>query len=392
MLPILSKIVRINELLVIGVTQTDSRSSYRVLALKRNRDTVAIVKAQEFDDIDTLVAHTGTKLPVILVLSGKGVLQKKVDMDNEADTNWYKSLDFSSINYTAVQSGKQKFISLCRQNVADEVTAAFVSRRFDIVDFYLGSFLSVLLYPSIQRPSILSDSISLEFDNGLLANFSKTEATEFYLIGEDQVNSKFLPLYSTFIHFLLRQGEVSKTQYRSDGSDERIYRKAFNFFGALMLGGFLVALLASYLLLQYYNTKNQELNVQQVYSNKSYETILNLERLKENKLRIADDLGLSSKNFLSFYGYEILRSIPAGISLDVLSIFPAAGETKSNVKIQFDGNTIVIKGQTYDTDAMNNWFLQLGKMTWIKKYEITRLKKDKKNKSQFELKITLADV
>lgn len=159
-----------------------------------------------------------------------------------------------------------------------------------------------------------------------------------------------------------------------------------------MLGGFLVALLASYLLLQYYNTKNQELNVQQVYSNKSYETILNLERLKENKLRIADDLGLSSKNFLSFYGYEILRSIPAGINLDVLSIFPAASETKSNAKIQFDGNTIVIKGQTYDTDAMNNWFLQLGKMTWIKKYEITRLKKDKKNKSQFELKITLADV
>ena len=53
---------------------------------------------------------------------------------------------------------------------------------------------------------------------------------------------------------------------------------------------------------------------------------------------------------------------------------------------------IAVKGETFEGLSFNNWLESLKKITWIKKFEIMSLKKDKKNKSQFEIKITLKDV
>ena len=159
-----------------------------------------------------------------------------------------------------------------------------------------------------------------------------------------------------------------------------------------MLVGFLTSLLISYFLIQYYGTKNSELNLQTVYSNQSYQLILDLEAQKEKKLSILKESGVLSSKFLSYYGYQLIKSIPSNISLNELNIIPLKEEYKENKKAFFENRTIVIKGETFQEASFNNWLEGLKKMDWLQRFEIISLKKDKKNKSIFEIKITLKNV
>ncbi|MES2545621.1 MAG: hypothetical protein V4548_12100 [Bacteroidota bacterium] len=395
MINLLSKIIQLNNINVVGLIKNDNGESYNVLTVKKKGNKIDIVSMASFDTFEALSNNEeARKLPMLLVIDGKGVLNKEIDFNNEADVLWQKNIDFSTIYHTSLKGFKSSFISFCRKNVVEDSILKFRKNGFQVVDIYIGSFLSALLYSSINKEAICSNDLVLEFENGLLSNFTKGDAIkrEEYVIGKDNVSNVFLPLYGAVIHFFVQPKEVSKTKDETLNVEEIIYKKAFTVFGITMLAGFLIALLSSYLLIQYYGSKNAELNLQNVYSNQSYQLILDLEKQKENKQNILRESGFLSSKFLSYYGYEIIRNIPQDITLTGLNIIPLIKETKAEKKMGFETKTILVKGETFNEASFNRWMESLKKMKWMDHFEIIGLKKDKKNKSQFEIKITIKDV
>ncbi|RTY91795.1 hypothetical protein [Flavobacterium sp. GT3R68] len=395
MITYLSKIIKLNNIHVVGVIKKDNDESYNVLTIQKKGDKIDIVAMASFDTFEELHKNTDAKLPVLLVIDGKGVLNKEINFNNESDVNWQKNIDFTSIYHTSLKGADSNFISFCRKNIVDDTIVKFQKNGFQVVDIYMGSFLSALIYSAIKKDTILSNDLILEFENEKLARFTKqidALKKEQYTIGKENISNYFLPLYGTLIHFFIQQKEVSKTKNENLNSEEIVYKKAFAAFGITMLIGFLLALLSSYLLIQYYGSKHAELTVQNVYSNQSYQLILDLEKQKENKQRILNESGFSSSKFLSFYGYEIIKAIPRDISLTELNITPVGKETKAGKKMSFEAKTIIVKGETFRESSFNTWMEGLKKMNWLKQFEIISLKKDKKNKSQFEVKITIKDV
>ena len=156
-----------------------------------------------------------------------------------------------------------------------------------------------------------------------------------------------------------------------------------------MLVLFLVSLLLSYMGIQYYASKNAELNIQNVYFNKAYQQIISLEEQKKDKEKIIHDSGFLSDKFLSFYAYEIISSTPNTLSLDELNIAPLQKLVKHNEKVEITPGTLIVKGVTIDEEEFNSWLRDLKKMNWIAKFELESLKKDKKNNTQFSLKIRI---
>jgi hypothetical protein len=395
MITFLSKILKLNNIHIVGVICKEDEENYNVLTVKKKGNKIDIVTAVSFNTFEELKKTMDPKLPIIIVVEGKGILNKEIDFSNEADVNWQKNIDFTAIYHTSLKGLSSNFISFCRKKGVEETITKFQKNGFQIVDIYIGSFLSALLYNTIKKETISSNELLLNFENGKLVKFSKqTEPIkqEQYNIGKEMVSSVFLPLYGALIHFFIQPKEVSKTKNNALNEEEIIYKKAFNIVGITMLVGFLVSLLASYLLIQYYGSKNGELNLQNVYSNQSYQVILDLEKQKENKQKILNESGFLSSKFSSYYSYEIIKSVPQDINLNELNIKPLIKEIKANLKINFDVNTIIIKGETVKESALNTWMEELKKMNWVKNFEIISLKKDKKNKSQFELKITIKDV
>ncbi|RKR09084.1 hypothetical protein C8C83_0684 [Flavobacterium sp. 90] len=395
MLVHLSKIIRLNNLNVVGVIKKEDYEVYHLLAIKKSANKISIVSKQTFETFEALTKIADKKQPLLIVVEGKGILNKEIDFENEADLNWQKNIDYNTIYYTDIKGRKSNFISFCRKNIVDEIISKFQKSSFQVVDVYVGSFLAALLNNVLKKEVLFSNELRLEFEDDKLLSFVKEKETLKlidYKIGEEIISSTFLPLYGAVIHFFVQSKEVSKTNNSALSSEELIYKKAFRVLGIVILTGFLTSLLFSYFLIQYYGTKNAELKQQTVYSNKSYQLILDLEIQKEKKLNILKESGVLSSKFLSYYGYEIIKTIPAAISLNELNIIPLKEEYKENKKAFFDNKTILIKGETYEESSFNNWLEGLRKMNWLQRFEIISLKKDKKNKSIFEIKITLKNV
>jgi hypothetical protein len=395
MITYLSKIIKINNLNVVGVIKRENGEYFHVLTIKRNRNKIDIVSKRAFENFEDLASKIDLKLPVLLVLDGKGILNKEIDFNKEEDVNWHKNIDFDTIYHTNLKSGNTNFISFCRKNSIDETLAKFKKTTFQVIDIYIGSFLSALLQNNIKKEKIVSGDLLLSFENEKLVSFSKPEKQikkESYNIGIDTISSNVLPLYGALIHFFIQQKEVSKTKNEALNVEEIIYKKAFNNFGATMLVGFLFSLLLSYFMIEYYGSKNAELNLKNVYSNQSYQKIIALEKQKENKINILRESGFLSSKYLSYYGYELIKNIPNDLSLNEVNIIPVGKEIKASKKITFDSKTILIKGETFNEASINKWIEELKNTNWIQNFEIISIKKDKKNKSQFEVKIMIKDV
>lgn len=395
MLATLSKFIKLNNLNVVGVIKKEDYEIYNLLTIKKKANNISIVSKETFETFEELSKKADKKTPLLIVIEGKGVLNKEIDFQNEADVTWQKNIDYNSIYYTDVKGLNSNFISFCRKNIVEDIISKFQKNGFQVIDIYIGSFLSVLLNNVLKKEILFSTDLRLEFENEKLFNFSKQNdgvKTIDYKVGEETISNVFLPLYGAIIHFFVKPKEVSKTINPALSSEELIYKKAFDFLAIAMLIGFLSSLLISYFMIQYYGTKNSELNIQTVYSNQSYQLILDLEAQKEKKLNILKESGVLSSKFLSFYGYEIIKSIPSNISLNELNIIPLKEEYKENKKAFFENKSIVIKGETFQESSFNNWLENLKKMDWLQRFEIISLKKDKKNKSIFEIKITLKNV
>ncbi|MPT35919.1 MAG: hypothetical protein E2604_12740, partial [Flavobacterium sp.] len=90
MLTFLSKIIKINTVNIVGVSRDENTETYNLLTVKRKGNKIDIVETATYNSFESLKKKIDLKLPVIIALEGKGVLNKKIDFNNEADVNWQK--------------------------------------------------------------------------------------------------------------------------------------------------------------------------------------------------------------------------------------------------------------------------------------------------------------
>jgi len=392
---LLNKIVNINALNLIGVFRNNDGDSFFLLKIKKKKSQLDIIEKLVFSDIENLKSKLDSKVPSILLFDGKGVLNKKIGLKSETDTEWLKNLDYKSIHYTSYNTQECQFLSFCRATVLDELIALFYKNEIQIIDFYIGGLTAVLVNILLDKSKLLSNETFLEFDNNTLSTISKPDSerkTENYTIGTTLISNFELPLYGAAINFYVNQSSIVKSQSVLIDSEEVIYKKAFEKLGIIILVGFFCLLLASYGLIQYLNYKNATLNLENSYSNKAYSVINDLELQKEKKLKILAETGFSSKEFISFYCYKLTKSIPYVIHFSYLEVYPIKKEIKKTEKVEFDYKIILLKGNTPDETVFNDWIDSLKNEKWLQKLEIVSIKRDKQNISYFELKITIKDV
>jgi len=394
MYSILSQIIKFNTLSVLGIYKTEMGENYYLLTVKKKGNTLNIISTSEFSHLDILLKSIDIKLPVLLVIDGKGVLSKNIDFNNEADTNWRKNIDFDSLYHTEYKTDNASFLSFSRKTNIDEIITKLQQSNLQIIDFYLGPLMASNLIQLIGKNEVYSSNSMLLFEKEVLTNIKKADTTEVvnYTFDNKTISQYHLPLYGAAIHFFLRTKQITKSNSNNIDVENIIYKRAFNYFGLGMLLLFFVSLLCSYFLIQYYSSKNIELNEKNVYTHQTYKHIMELSQLKERKMKILNETGQLSKNFLSYYIYQLSQSVPGSVHLNELNIFPVTTEIKDNEKVLITSNQIFIKGATITQNSFDNWLDKLKEMRWIKKFEIVSIKKDKKNIQQFEIKILINNV
>lgn len=388
---IISKIVRINSFNVVSVSLEEKTDVFRVLGIKKKAGSLIVENTTEYVGWDDVLKGIGNKLPVVLVMDGNGILNKKINFNEPADVAWYKNIDFNLIFFTSLKTPGSDFISFCRKSIVDDCLAKFVEAGITVMDIYVGSFIAALVKPSIPADTIFAANLQLTFEGSALIAFKKTVEKKdvAYKIGNDSVSSDLLPAYGAMLHFFLQNQEIEKTKSSISQSEELLYKKTFNVFGAGMLISFFVSLLVSYILTGYFISENAQLNLEKIYSGDTYNKIAGLEAQKQDKLKILKESGFMTNTFYSFYGYELMEMTPTEVSLSQINITPVTNEVRTEKKISFDSGIITVKGFCYEESSLNNWLLKVREAKWVENLEIISVKKDKKGKSVFDVKITL---
>lgn len=389
---LLKKIIKFNRIVVVGITKGEEFDQFSLLEVQKKSDQIQMISQKTYLNLNELFENLKKDIPLILVVDGKGVLNKKIDNTIEVDVNWNKNIDYQSIYYTSAIAASVNFMSFCRRNIVDDYLEQFKQNSFEVLDVFIGSFVSVILKASIEKPVVLSNELILKFENDLLVGFERNNQSiskKIYKVGDDEVASDFLHLYAAAVQFYISSDEISKTDFENLEIEEVVYKRAFNGLGIFMLVFFLMALLISFFTIRYYSAENAQLNLENVYSKKTYQTILDLEKQKSNKKEILKQAGLMSSHFITYYQFEILKSVPQNIELKELSVFPLKDQIKENKKVEFIPGVIVVKGQMQSDDSFSDWLESLKKMDWIQNFEIKNLKKDKMNNTHFELHIKI---
>lgn len=393
---IFNKIVKFNTLQIVGVFRNDINTTFYLLKVKKKKNTIEVIEeSSSYDDFEFIKNKLDNKIPIVLLVDGKGVVNKKIDLKNEKDVEWLKNIDYSTIHFTSYTSAENKFLSFCRNYVLEEYFDLIQKDGFQIIDFYIGAIVGVLVNDFLNKSKIIANENVFYFEDNLLVNVvKKDENFELlnYSIGKKSVSNFHLPLYGAAINFYIQQDTITKSNYKESEKDEVVYKRAFEILGLAMVVGFFCLLLISYFSIQYYLGKNATLTLDINYATKSYNTISELEIEKENKLKILNEIGASSKNFIVYYNYQISRLAPVDIKFSSTEFAPLKKEIKKTDKPEFDFKTIMIKGKTLNEVSFNSWIAILKKEKWVDKLEIISIKRDKKNDTFFELKITLADV
>jgi hypothetical protein len=392
MLNILSKIVHFNTLSILGIFRKDEADVYELIVIKKKKKKIDIIYVSDFDDYNTALKSINNNLPLLLVVDGKGILNKKIDLKNEKDIQWKKNLDYSTIYFIDYTIAGSTFMSFGRKSTIDEYITDLKRKKIQVIDFYMGPLASVLLQPVIKSNRILSNETLLEFDNNALNKISKSsELKQNYTFDGTTLSQYQVPLFGAGVAFILNTKEIKKNNSGQLAREEIIYKKSFDILGIIILIAFFTALLVSYMSIQYYSAQNIKLLEKDVFLNETHLQIEKLEAQKASKLNILTKSGQLSKHFLSYYAYELLKSVPVQITINQLDILPLSKEIKENEKVNIESNIITIKGTSAIEESFEEWLHELRRMPWIKKFEVISLKKDKKDIQQFEIKIILND-
>lgn len=391
MIKVLSKILKSNKIQVVGIYEDSDSLKIHVLTLKKEKNKLIILDKNYYESYESFEKKLNTSLPLILCYDGKKVLNKRVDLSNEIDLNWNKNLDLNTIYHTKHNAESKVFISFCRKDIVDFWINKILLSKFQIVDFYIGPLTSFILSSVISKETIISNKTELVIRNSELFNLGKVELSDdqVYNVGDSNLNNFEIAIYSAGLIYFTDNLEFGKSTIENLNQEEIIYKKAFNYFGVFTLILFFTSLLLSYFLIQFYLSKNAELSVENLYSNKSYQEIISLETQMKEKEELINKSGFLSKQFLSFYSFEIINSLPSSMSLDELNINPLKKDIKENKSIEFIQYQINLKGITKDEYEFNNWIKESRDKKWLKRIEIKSIKTDKKNNTMFELIITI---
>lgn len=391
MIKALSKIVKSNKIQVVGIYEDSDILKIHVITLKKEKNKLSVLDRNYHESFESFEKNLNTSLPLIVCYDGKKVLNKKVNLTSEVDLNWNKNLDLNSIYYTKYKTQSNIFISICRKDIVNFWIEKLLSSKFQVVDFYIGPLTSFILSSAINKETIISNKTELVIRNSELFELGKVELFEDQVcnIGDSNLNNFEITIYGAGLIYFTDNLDFEKSIIENLNQEEIIYKKAFNYFGIFTLILFFTSLLLSYFLIQFYLSKNAELSVENLYSNKSYQEIISLETQMKEKQELINKSGFLSKQFLSFYSFEIINSLPSSMSLNEFNINPLSKDVKENKSIEFIPYQIFLKGITKDEEEFNNWIKESRNKKWLKRIEIKSIKTDKKNNKMFELIITI---
>lgn len=353
------------------------------LILSKKKQLVEIEKSGSISgDLSSIVTLIPTSIPLVLSVSGKGILHKKVQQQGN---NREKLFDYvfpnARITDYVVQyqtcSDNSFYVSVVRKDQIERLVKQFTDLGYDTLSLSLGPFAVIPLLKVIQFPNgqFNAGRHQLEINNAdvLAYGYNQQEEVLNLDIAGQQISSTLLVAYGMAFQFLVKGIEKVEAvfdvfqQLQTDYREKKVF-KVLSIGGLVFFFGLLVINTVAYSLLA---EKNNRLSAE--YGSMQHLTVSTKKDAEEfsRKETFLSQAGWLNPAAISYYSDRIASSVPDEIQLTVLSVYPFDEQaSRKNKKEVFETNMILVRGVSKRPTDMNRWVKELNNYSWIDQIKV----------------------
>ncbi|HTF04829.1 MAG TPA: PilN domain-containing protein [Bacteroidia bacterium] len=350
---------------------------YHFVLLKRSGHKIAIVKTGSgLLSLEEILEQIGKAIPVVLVLTGKGIVHRLVPADPDAPVHVLlsKVLPNAVLNEFYVgavpSSGHSHMVSVIRASVAVRIceeTAVLLS----VIACRLGPVVvqDILALVDGERKEMWCGNHRIEFDADRISSITYSENVEEhreYKIGGESVSGETVIAFAGAFSGMMNSGDELKTGIArlAGAREEFLQRSLFRSGLKISLALVLMTLLANYFFFsQYWNRKN-ELESELLEQGNVIAELNQLNQRVESKTVFLNETGLLNRSSYAWCADQLAHSMPHGIQLTRMNFSPRIKIAKED-SIGFDSDRLEISGRCEESLVLNQWLQQLKSKKWI---------------------------
>lgn len=371
------------------VMLADSVFSINLVLLKKVKSSLVIEKQQEgITSFDELTAALDPKIPFVLVINGKGVIHRKITV-NEKDTSATllnkllpnaNLIDFE-IQQTPVDES-HGLISVIRSVTVNQLIDELTKRKLrNMADCLLGPFVVNGVF-GLLHPSLLLNN-ELRFGNYQLKLYeheikdiviTAEQNTEPVQVGDNVISSQLLIAFSAALsYFTGNHNGIHDSELIQTLKDEFKQKQKFELRGAFLLIASFSILLVNYFVFNHFWTKNGEMAAILASNQSALQRFDTLKSQLTVKKEFLERNGLLENSRTSFYADQLAAVLPSSIQWTDVSINPILKKKSDEVQegLSFENKTIRISGKCQKTTDLNSWMKRIKEKNWIQGVTLT---------------------
>ena len=388
-----------NNLYGVEIFHEDVNEIYQLIHIQKIKQELVVVSNKRFDNWENLSEFLDKKIPLCLCINTPEILDKLSSKRSEISNDGlveqsFPGLDFERFYFNISEFRTATYLAIIEKKSVLTLLEKFKNNNIPILGFSLGlSNLSPLLSYIKNNESIYTNTKHIRFGDDFADILNSTDKANnaIYNINGLKIDSTILLSFGSVLHHLMGD---KKTLSNYAGSEikfknEYKYLRRFQVLLWPIIGFFLALLLINFFVFNHYYSQLETLNQNVALNISNKEKLMTLREsvnLKESRVAVI----LGNKNSKSsFFLDQIANSVPNTVLLNELTLQPLLKPLRSEKPIEQDLKTILIKGETSNSDDFSPWITTIENISWIKSVETMEYGFKSKNSSFFTLKLTI---
>jgi Tfp pilus assembly protein PilN len=392
-----------SEICALEVVLGDAGIEYHFTIVKNKGKKIEVAyKGTVKDILDLPKQVLKTKIPVILVINGKGVILKKINLPQEEELNTEQIIDqnLPAINKEDLfiqvfkQADRTAYITISRKEVVNSILVKLKENKYDVADVYIGAPAIIGLQPlwnSFNR--IATSTHSVELNNGNIDSIQNgVNEQKAITIGTLDVENENVLGLAVGLGYLMD----NKLADCADDELNKLHRvhQEKNKLRVLTVTcvaiAFSIAVINVMFYMNYFDRNNKLETELSVYQGK-YDEVNKLLNNYQSKKELIEGAGVLNRNRLSEYADRIGATIPEEVVLGQMYFNPKNEDVESNDSlVVFENGQLVIKGNCNKSLVVNEWLNVLKMQEFIKAVTLEKFVYSKEGYlPNFEIKILM---
>ncbi len=370
--------------------------TWNVIVLAKNKTSINTESSSTaLTNLGALKNAIPDKVPLAIVLNGKGIIHKKVFVnDSDNDKSILQKVLPNAIPedfYFQKSSplNKAVFVSVVRKGVVDSLIGELTMNNLNVVSFSMGPFTIDSIVPLLEDKPVRFDfqlgSHQLKFSENGIEEYSIIANENLYTdvkVGDNTIASDLvLSFAAAFAYLVGDEGLSNNITPVEESSNAYFQKQRFQLIGWGVLIFFLSVLMINYFFFNNYWTKKNELGSTVSLNQAAVSKYEKLNKEFEEKQEFLKKTGMLETSRTSYYADQLAADLPNTILLTLLNVNPVVKKVKLEEGISFNTKTIIIEGVSRRSTELNNWIKIIKTKNWVEEVALI-------NYSQDESKVT----